>query len=136
MLIAAFFVGFSLFVGFSRFGDIKLGKDQDEPEFSTGSWFALLFAAGMGIGLVFYGVSEPLSHFASPRPGVTGTEKELAQQALTQTFLHWGLHAWAIYVVLGLGPGLRDPPPGSSGVDPLGPRTAARQPRRAAAGAT
>lgn len=102
VLIAAFFVGFSLFVGFSRFGDIKLGKDQDEPEFSTGSWFALLFAAGMGIGLVFYGVSEPLSHFASPRPGVTGNEKELAQQALTQTFLHWGLHAWAIYVVLGL----------------------------------
>ncbi|WP_228508158.1 BCCT family transporter [Curtobacterium sp. VKM Ac-2865] len=102
VLVAAFFVGFSLFVGFSRYGDIKLGKDADEPEFSTGSWFALLFAAGMGIGLVFYGVSEPLSHFASPRPGVAGTEKELAQQALTQTFLHWGLHAWAIYVVLGL----------------------------------
>lgn len=102
VLIAAFFVGFSVFVGFSKFGDIKLGKDRDEPEFSTGSWFSLLFAAGMGIGLVFYGVSEPLSHFASPRPGVTGTESELAQQALTQTFLHWGLHAWAIYVVLGL----------------------------------
>ncbi|WP_082514112.1 BCCT family transporter [Frigoribacterium sp. Leaf164] len=102
VLIVAFFVGFSIFVGFSRFGTIKLGKDKDEPEFSTGSWFALLFAAGMGIGLVFYGVSEPLSHFASPRPGVTGTEDQLAQQALTQTFLHWGLHAWAIYVVLGL----------------------------------
>lgn len=102
VLIAAFFVGFSVFVGFSKFGDIKLGKDRDEPEFSTGSWFSLLFAAGMGIGLVFYGVSEPLSHFASPRPGVTGSESELAQQALTQTFLHWGLHAWAIYVVLGL----------------------------------
>ncbi|NRD25863.1 BCCT family transporter [Frigoribacterium sp. VKM Ac-2836] len=102
VLIAAFFVGFSLFLGFSRFGGIKLGKDKDEPEFSTGSWFALLFAAGMGIGLVFYGVSEPLSHFASPRPGVTGNEDQLAQQALTQTFLHWGLHAWAIYVVLGL----------------------------------
>ena len=102
VLIAAFFVGFSIFVGFSKYGDIKLGKDQDDPEFSTGSWFALLFAAGMGIGLVFYGVSEPLSHFASPRPGVTGTENELAQQAMTQTFLHWGLHAWAIYVVLGL----------------------------------
>lgn len=102
VLIAAFFVGFSIFVGFSKYGDIKLGKDQDDPEFSTGSWFALLFAAGMGIGLVFYGVSEPLSHFASPRPGVTGTENELAQQAMTQTFLHWGLHAWAIYVVLGM----------------------------------
>jgi len=102
VLIVAFFVGFSLFVGFSKFGDIKLGKDRDEPEFTTGSWFALLFAAGMGIGLVFYGVSEPLSHFASPRPGVTGTENELAQQAMVQTFLHWGLHAWAIYVVLGM----------------------------------
>ncbi|MFS4506164.1 BCCT family transporter [Clavibacter sp. Sh2141] len=102
VLAAAFFVGFSIFVGFSRFGRIKLGKDTDEPEFSTGSWFSLLFAAGMGIGLVFYGVSEPLSHFASPRPGVSGTESQLAQQAMTQTFLHWGLHAWAIYVVLGL----------------------------------
>jgi len=102
VLIAAFFVAFSVFVGFSRFGDIKLGKDEDEPEFSTGSWFALLFAAGMGIGLVFYGVSEPLSHFASPRPGVTGNGQSIAQQAMTQTFLHWGLHAWAIYVVLGL----------------------------------
>lgn len=102
VLVAAFFVAFSLFVGFGKFGDIKLGKDADEPEFSTASWFSLLFAAGMGIGLVFYGVSEPLSHFASPRPGVTGSESELAQQALTQTFLHWGLHAWAIYVVLGL----------------------------------
>ncbi|QIS40813.1 BCCT family transporter [Clavibacter capsici] len=102
VLAAAFFVGFSIFVGFSRFGSIKLGKDADEPEFSTGSWFSLLFAAGMGIGLVFYGVSEPLSHFASPRPGITGTESELAQQAMVQTFLHWGLHAWAIYVVLGL----------------------------------
>lgn len=102
VLIAAFFVGFALFVGFSRFGDIKLGRDDDEPEFSTGSWFSLLFAAGMGIGLVFYGVSEPLSHFVDPRPGVTGTEQQLAQGALTQTYLHWGVHAWAMYVVVGL----------------------------------
>jgi len=102
VLVVAFFVGFSLFLGFGPFGGIKLGKDADEPEFSTASWFSLLFAAGMGIGLVFYGVSEPLSHFVSPRPGVTGSEDQLAQQALTQTFLHWGLHAWAIYVVLGL----------------------------------
>lgn len=102
VLIAAFFVGFAIFVGFSRFGDIKLGRDDDEPEFSTGSWFSLLFAAGMGIGLVFYGVSEPLSHFVDPRPGVTGTEQQLAQSALTQTYLHWGVHAWAMYVVVGL----------------------------------
>ncbi|MET1034242.1 MAG: BCCT family transporter [Arthrobacter sp.] len=102
VLISTIFVGFCLWVGFSRFGDIKLGKDDDEPEFSLRSWFALLFAAGMGIGLVFYGVSEPLSHFASPKPGVTGTDPQLAQQALSQTFLHWGFHAWSIYVVIGL----------------------------------
>ena len=102
VLITAFFVAFSLFLGFSRFGDIKLGHDDDEPEFSLLAWFALLFAAGMGIGLVFYGVSEPLSHFATPRPGVTGSLPELAQQALSQTYLHWGVHAWSIYVVIGL----------------------------------
>ena len=102
VLLAAFFVAFCLWMGFSRYGDIKLGKDDDEPEFSLASWFSLLFAAGMGIGLVFYGVSEPLSHFAQPRPGVTGTENELAQQALSQTYLHWGVHAWSIYVVIGL----------------------------------
>ncbi|RLP78026.1 BCCT family transporter [Mycetocola tolaasinivorans] len=102
VLIAAFFVVFCLWMGFGKFGDIKLGKDDDEPEFSLGSWFSLLFAAGMGIGLVFYGVSEPLSHFANPRPGVTGTDVQVAQQALSQTYLHWGVHAWAIYVVIGL----------------------------------
>lgn len=98
----ALFVVFALWIGISRYGDIKLGKDEDEPEFSMMSWFALLFAAGMGIGLVFFGVAEPLSHFSSPRPGVEGTPTVLAQQALTQTYLHWGLHAWAIYVVVGV----------------------------------
>ncbi|WP_111721191.1 BCCT family transporter [Homoserinimonas sp. OAct 916] len=103
VLIAAFFVAFALFMGFSRFGDIRLGADADKPEFSLGSWFSLLFAAGMGIGLVFYGVSEPLSHFVTPRPGVSGTPEQLAQAALSQTYLHWGVQAWSIYVVVGLG---------------------------------
>lgn len=98
----AVFVAFALWIGLSRYGDIKLGSDEDEPEFSVMSWFALLFAAGMGIGLVFFGVAEPLNHFASPRPGVEGTPIQIAQQAMTQTFLHWGLHAWAIYVVVGV----------------------------------
>lgn len=102
VIAAAAFVVFAIWIGFSRFGDIVLGQDDEEPEFSTLSWLSLLFAAGMGIGLVFYGVAEPLSHFASPRPGVTGDDDALAQQALRQTFLHWGLHAWAIYVVVGL----------------------------------
>jgi choline/glycine/proline betaine transport protein len=103
VLIAAFFVAFALVIGFSRFGDIRLGADDDKPEFSLGAWFSLLFAAGMGIGLVFYGVSEPLSHFVSPRPGVSGTPQQLAQSALSQTYLHWGVQAWSIYVVVGLG---------------------------------
>ncbi len=102
VLIAAFFVAFALVMGFSRFGDIKLGRDEEEPEFSALAWFSLLFAAGMGIGLVFYGVSEPLSHFVTPPPGRSGTPPELALGALSQTYLHWGLHAWSIYVVVGL----------------------------------
>ena len=102
VLIAAIFVAVAIVFGFSRFGDIKLGRDNDEPEFSLGAWFSLLFAAGMGIGLVFYGVSEPLSHFVSPRPGVTGEPPQLAQAALTQTYLHWGVTAWSIYVIVGL----------------------------------
>ncbi|MFB7891800.1 BCCT family transporter [Microbacterium sp. NPDC056044] len=102
VLIAALFVAFALVMGFGRFGSIKLGADDDEPEFSVMSWFSLLFAAGMGIGLVFYGVSEPLSHFTSPRPGVEGTPAQLAQAAMSQTYLHWGVHAWSIYVVVGL----------------------------------
>lgn len=101
-LVVAAFVIFSLWMGISRFGDIKLGKDDDEPEFSLMAWFAMLFAAGMGIGLVFWGTAEPLTFYSSPKPGVTGSPEGLAQAAMSQTFLHWGLHAWGIYVVLGL----------------------------------
>ena len=101
-LIVSGFVIFAFWVGLGHFGDIKLGPSDEKPEFSLSSWFAMLFAAGMGIGLVFWGVAEPLNHFASPKPGVTGTPPELAQLALVQTFLHWGLHPWAIYVVVGL----------------------------------
>ncbi|MFW6204109.1 MAG: BCCT family transporter [Actinomycetota bacterium] len=102
VILVTSFVIFSLIVGISRLGDIKLGKDDEEPDFSVGSWLAMLFSAGMGIGLVFYGVAEPLWHFTSPKPGVEGTPEELAEQAMTQTLLHWGVHAWAIYVVVGL----------------------------------
>ena len=102
VLIATSFVVFSALVAFSEFGSIKLGKDDDEPEYSLGSWFAMLFAAGMGIGLVFYGAGEPLSHLADPRPGVSGDEAALARDAMSSTFLHWGLHPWSIYAVVGL----------------------------------
>jgi choline/glycine/proline betaine transport protein len=103
VLLVAGFVAFALWMGFGRLGDVTLGRDDEEPEFGLGSWFAMLFAAGMGIGLVFWGVAEPLSHYASPKPGVTGTDVEVAQTAMAQTYVHWGLHAWAIYVVVGLG---------------------------------
>ncbi|MBC7290285.1 MAG: BCCT family transporter [Actinotalea sp.] len=103
VLLVAGFVAFALWMGFGRLGDITLGRDDEEPEFGLGSWFAMLFAAGMGIGLVFWGVAEPLSHFASPKPGVEGTPTQVAQTAMAQTYVHWGVHAWAIYVVVGLG---------------------------------
>ncbi len=96
------FVIFTLFLAVSRFGNITLGRDGEEPEFNLISWFAMLFAAGMGIGLVFYGVAEPLTFYSDPKPGVEGTDIELANQAMAQTFLHWGLHPWAVYVIVGL----------------------------------
>jgi choline/glycine/proline betaine transport protein len=102
VLIVTGFVAFALWVAFSRLGDIRLGRDDEEPQYGVFSWFAMLFAAGMGIGLVFWGVAEPLNHYAAPPPGVQGTPQALAQNAMTQTYLHWGLHAWAIYIVVGL----------------------------------
>ncbi len=102
VLLIAAFVAFAAYVAFSRYGDLRLGADDEAPEFGLRSWFAMLFSAGMGIGLVFWGVAEPLNHFASPRPGFEGNDTEAAMQALTTTYLHWGIHAWAIYVVVGL----------------------------------
>ncbi|MFP5315423.1 MAG: BCCT family transporter [Actinomycetes bacterium] len=102
LLAVAGFVVFAVWMGVSRFGDIKLGKDDGEPEFKLLSWFAMLFAAGMGIGLVFWGAAEPLTFFVNPKPGVEGDARELANAAMTQTYLHWGFHAWAIYAVVGL----------------------------------
>lgn len=98
---ATFFLFFALFLIFSRYGKIKLGKDEDKPDFSRPTWFAMLFSAGMGIGLLFFGVSEPISHFANPPMGEGGTG-EAARLALRYTYLHWGFHAWAIYAVIAL----------------------------------
>ena len=103
MLAIGFFIAFTAFVGFSKYGTIRLGRDGEDPEFGLLSWFAMLFAAGMGIGLVFYGVGEPLTYATSdPKPGWEGSETEKAQLAMAQTFLHWGLHPWAVYAVIGL----------------------------------
>lgn len=108
ILVVTGFVVFALVVAGSRLGSIRLGRDDEEPAYGLLSWFAMLFAAGMGIGLVFWGAAEPLTFFAADGPaGVPPSAAHLedgarAQRAMGQTFLHWGLHAWAIYVVVGL----------------------------------
>jgi len=86
---------------FSRYGDIPLGPDGAKPEFNLLTWFAMLFCAGMGIGLVFWGVAEPTSHFHTPPMGEGGTS-EAARLALQYSFFHWGLHPWGIYTMVGL----------------------------------
>ncbi|TDE99109.1 BCCT family transporter [Occultella glacieicola] len=104
-VIVTGFVLFALWCGFGHFGDIKLAKNDEDPEFSIGSWLAMLFAAGMGIGLVFWGVAEPLHHFAgipNRASGVAAMDEQGIEDSLVMTFLHWGLHPWAIYVVVGL----------------------------------
>jgi choline/glycine/proline betaine transport protein len=89
----------SLLLG--RFGDIRLGGEGARPEFSTTAWFAMLFSAGMGIGLLFYGVAEPMFHYVASPLAKAGTP-EAARMAMDFTFLHWGLHPWAIYTLVGL----------------------------------
>ena len=105
VLIVTAFVAFGIIVAVSRMGNIKLGKDDDKPEYSIFSWFAMLFAAGMGIGLVFWGAAEPLTFYSEngAPPNAAGlADPDRAERALGQTFLHWGLHAWGIYVIVGL----------------------------------
>ena len=101
MLACTMFLLLSLYLALGPYGDIKLGHDDDVPEFSTGSWIAMLFAGGMGSGLLFWGVAEPMYHFYSP-PGIEGQTKEAARAAFAITNLHWGFHAWAIYGVCAL----------------------------------
>lgn len=103
VLLVAGFVLFAIVVGMSKLGTITLGRDGEKPEYSTMSWFSMLFAAGMGIGLVFYGVAEPLSYATvASKPGWSSDQAEMAGMSMAQTFIHWGLHPWAIYAVIGL----------------------------------
>src|SRR6056297_83963 len=97
-----FFLCFSLFLAFSRFGDIKLGKDHEKPRYSYFGWFSMLFAAGMGIGLIFWGVAEPMSHFLNPPSYIANGSGTAAEFAMTHSFFHWGIQPWAIYIVMSL----------------------------------
>lgn len=101
VLSVAVFLILLIYIACSASGKIKLGPDHSQPEYSNGSWFAMLFTAGMGIGLMFFGVAEPVMHYVSPPSGDPESIAS-AQQALRITFFHWGLHAWAIYAVVGL----------------------------------
>ena len=101
VLSVAIFLILLIYIALSDMGKIKLGPDHSQPTYSNGSWFAMLFTAGMGIGLMFFGVAEPVMHYVSPPTG-EGETIQAAQTAMQVTFFHWGLHAWAIYTVVGL----------------------------------
>ncbi|MGJ4179349.1 BCCT family transporter [Corynebacterium macclintockiae] len=99
VLAGTVFVAFILFIAFSKFGHIRLGKDNESPEFNSVSWVAMMFAAGMGIGLMFYGVTEPLTYY---RNGVPGAEDHDVASSFASTLFHWGLHPWSLYAIVAL----------------------------------
>ncbi|OLN31944.1 Glycine betaine transporter OpuD [Desulfosporosinus metallidurans] len=101
LLSVAFFVVFIFGIAFSRFGNIKLGKDDDKPEFSNFQWFSMLFGGGMGIGLVFWSVAEPMMHYLTPPMG-KGATPESMRTAMRIVFFHWGIHPWVIFAIAGL----------------------------------
>ncbi|MDQ0226354.1 BCCT family transporter [Metabacillus niabensis] len=101
LILVTIIVVFCIFLIFSPVGMIRLGKPDEKPEFSKVSWFSMLFSAGMGIGLVFWGAAEPLSHFIDP-PLAEGGTATAHKEAMRYTFFHWGIHAWAIYAIVAL----------------------------------
>lgn len=101
MLIALFFVLACLYVAFSKYGKIRLGKDTDKPEFNTFTWIAMLYSSGLAISLFFWGVAEPVLMYLEPPYGEGGT-KESAEVAMQYTFFHWGFHSWGTYAIIGL----------------------------------
>ncbi|MFW6368440.1 MAG: BCCT family transporter, partial [Spirochaetota bacterium] len=96
------FLVFCIYIAFSRYGSLKLGRDDEKPQYGYFGWFSMLFAAGMGIGLIFWGVAEPLSHYAAPPEYLEPESASAASFAMTRSFFHWGIHPWAIYIVMSL----------------------------------
>ncbi len=101
LVTMSLFVVFCFFLLFSKYRKVRFGDDDSKPEYSFISWFAMLFSAGMGIGLVFWGVAEPINHYLSPGSGIEGGTDEAIRFAFEKAYLHWGLHPWAGYVVIG-----------------------------------
>ena len=102
MLVVAAYSIFSLFIGLSKYGDIKLGQDHEKAQFPFLAWAAMLFSAGIGIDLLFFGASEPLMHYLTPHAGIEPASADAMRQAVAQSFLHWGLHGWGIYALIGM----------------------------------
>ncbi len=102
LLIVFLTLSFLLYLAFGRFGNLRIGGEDAEPDFSRGSWLSMLFSAGMGIGLVFWGAAEPISHFVTPPEGLPPQSMDAARASMRYAFFHWGLHPWAIYALIGL----------------------------------
>ncbi|MFC3038675.1 BCCT family transporter [Virgibacillus xinjiangensis] len=103
VISTALFIGFCLYLGVGPYRRMKLGQKDDQPEYSYLAWIGMLFAAGMGVGLVFWGIGEPLSHFAQPPAGTEAGTQAAAERGLLLSVFHWGFHPWAIYAVVALG---------------------------------
>ncbi|WP_406687050.1 BCCT family transporter [Rossellomorea vietnamensis] len=101
LILVTVIVIFCVFLIFSPMGTIRLGKPDEKPEYTRGTWFAMLFSAGMGIGLVFWGAAEPLSHYMTPPTAEGGTDIAI-KESMRYTFFHWGIHAWGIYAIVAL----------------------------------
>lgn len=93
---------FVIYLGLSRFRNIRIGGERSKPEFTTFAWLSMLFNAGIGLVLMFYSVAEPILHFSNPPYGEPGT-LEAAKNALNISYLHWGFHGWTVYALMGVG---------------------------------
>lgn len=102
LIVSVFFIGFCLFLAFSSYGNIKLGQDDDKPDYTYYNWIGMLFSAGFGVALVFWGVSEPIKHYISPPPGYEAKTDTAVSAAIQYSMFHWGIHQWAIFSVIGL----------------------------------
>ncbi|WP_067728316.1 BCCT family transporter [Oceanobacillus damuensis] len=103
VLATVLFIVFCLYLGIGPYRHMKLGERDSKPEYSYFAWIGMLFAAGMGVGLVFWGIGEPLSHFADPPGGIKAESQEAAEKGLVLSVFHWGIHPWAIYAIVALG---------------------------------
>lgn len=101
LFLVGSFIIFSLIIAFSKYGNIKLGRDDENPEYGMASWLAMLFSAGMGIGLVFFSVAEPMMHLMDPAFSQPGS-KEAVSEAIYYTIFHWGIHPWACYGIIAM----------------------------------